>query len=363
MTMATPSVDERRNLFGLERAELENFFVSCGEKPFRGRQFLRWLCHGGVADFQRMTDFSLELRQRLAERAHVRIPSFESESRAADGVVKWGLGLPDGAVETVFIPSPRRGTLCVSSQIGCALKCSFCATGRQGWRRDLSVAEIFAQLWRAHESLEAFAPGSGRRISNVVFMGMGEPLLNFDNVTAAARLMLDDLGFGLAKRRVTISTAGVAPRIERLAEEAKGAALAVSLHAADDALRSELVPINRKYPLADLMEACRAWLRRLNEPRRTVGFEYTLLAGVNDSLAQARDLRRLLAGMRCKINLIPFNDFDGGGYRRPSPRQALAFRDVLTDGGFCATLRATRGDDIDAACGQLVGRVIRRRSS
>ena len=351
----------RTNLAGLSRSSLEQWVETAGIKRFHARQLLKWLCHHGVTDFAAMTNLSSSLRAWLGERAELLFPPFAEEHQSADGTCKWLLDLAGGGrVETVFIPAGRRGTLCISSQAGCTLNCSFCATGQQGFQRNLDSAEIFGQVWRAHQALDAFSAGSGRRITNVVLMGMGEPLLNFDAVATAISLLLDDLSFGLPRRRVTVSTAGVAPAIERIPAEMGGAALAVSLHAAEDGLRNELVPLNRKYPIADLLSACRAYLAGLPERGRTVTFEYTLLAGVNDSPAQAGDLARLLRSIPCKINLIPFNPIPGSRYRRPEPMAVNAFQQRLSEAGQRALIRATRGDDIAAACGQLVGTVLDR---
>lgn len=338
------------NLLDLDRAGMEAFFLDLGEKRFRATQMLKWVHQQGVADFGRMLNFSKDLRSRLGEIAEIRVPEIVHEQKSADGTVKWVLQTGCGnRVETVFIPEVARGTLCISSQIGCALECTFCSTARQGFNRNLSVAEIIGQLWVALERL-----GDRAAVSNVVLMGMGEPLLNFSNVVAAIHLMMDDCGYGLSKRRVTLSTSGVVPAIYRLKEQVD-VALAVSLHAPDDSLRDQLVPINRKYPLAELMAACRAYVQDV--PRKKVTMEYVMLDGVNDSPAQARALCRLLSGVPSKINLIPFNPFPGSGYRCSGRDRIRRFGDMLMDAGFVTTTRKTRGDDIDAACGQLVGKV------
>jgi len=342
------------NLIGLDHEALRDFCAGLGEKPYRARQLLRWIHHAGVDDFSAMTDISRPLRERLAERASIAAPRVLSESTAADGTRKWLLDVGTGnAIETVFIPEANRGTLCISSQAGCALECSFCSTGKQGFNRNLTVEEIIGQLWLANRSL-----GRGvteeRPISNVVMMGMGEPLANFENVVAAMRLMLDDSAYGLSRRRVTLSTAGLVPGIDRL-RDACPVALAVSLHAPNDALRDELVPINRKYPIRELLGACLRYLEKA--PRDFVTFEYVMLAGVNDSVAQARELAARVSDVPCKINLIPFNPFSGVDYQRSSPEAIARFRDVLMQAGLVATVRKTRGDDIAAACGQLAGRV------
>ena len=341
-----------RNLFDYDRTGLEAGFQAAGHKAFRARQIMKWVYHRGVRDFSAMTDLAKSLRAWLAETATLAAPEARSRRDSADGTVKWAMGVGQGdAVETVLIPEAGRNTLCVSSQAGCALDCRFCATGKQGFNGNLATAEIIGQVWLANEALKA----EGRSVSNVVLMGMGEPLLNFDAVVRAVNLMTDDLGFGISKRRVTISTAGVVPAIYDLAE-VSDVSLAVSLHAPDDALRDELVPINRKYPLRELLAACRHYVAGLGE-RRALTVEYTLLKGVNDSLAQARALARLLCGLRCKINLIPFNPFPASGFERPAPDAVRAFQTALLDAGHAAMLRTTRGDDIGAACGQLTGSV------
>jgi 23S rRNA (adenine2503-C2)-methyltransferase len=342
------------NLIGLDQEALRGFCAGLGEKPYRARQLLRWIHHAGVDDFSAMTDMSRPLRERLAQSASIAAPRVLSDTTAADGTRKWLLDVGTGnAIEAVFIPESNRGTLCISSQAGCALECSFCSTGKQGFNRNLSVEEIIGQLWLANRSL-----GRGvteeRPISNVVMMGMGEPLANFENVVAAMRLMLDDSAYGLSRRRVTLSTAGLVPGIDRLGD-ACPVALAVSLHAPNDALRDELVPINRKYPIRELLAACLRYLSKA--PRDFVTFEYVMLEGINDSAGQARELAALVREVPCKINLIPFNPFPGIGYRRSGPEAIARFRDVLMQAGLVATVRKTRGDDIAAACGQLAGRV------
>jgi 23S rRNA (adenine2503-C2)-methyltransferase len=342
------------NLIGLDQEALRGFCAGLGEKPYRARQLLRWIHQAGVDDFSAMTDMSRTLRERLAERASIAAPRVLADTTAADGTRKWLLDVGTGnAIETVFIPEASRGTLCISSQAGCALECSFCSTGKQGFNRNLTVEEIIGQLWLANRGL-----GRGvteeRPISNVVMMGMGEPLANFENVVAAMRLMLDDSAYGLSRRRVTLSTAGLVPGIDRL-REACPVALAVSLHAPSDALRDELVPINRKYPIRELLAACLRYLEAA--PRDFVTFEYVMLEGVNDSVGQARELAALVSEVPCKINLIPFNPFPGVDYVRSGPEAIARFRDVLMQAGLVATVRKTRGDDIAAACGQLAGRV------
>lgn len=342
------------NLLGADRAALERYFERGGERPFRARILLRWLHRLGVADFAAMTDLPRALRERLAAEAQARPPEVIERFESADGTIKRIVRTDAGdAVESVLIPDGARTTLCVSSQAGCALDCAFCATGKQGFNGNLSAAEIVGQAWLAQREL--VVEGAGRQLTNVVFMGMGEPLLNFDATVTAARVFMDDLAYGLSKRRVTISTSGVAPRIRELAG-AVDCALAVSLHAPDDDLRDALVPLNRRYPLADLLDACRAWLAAPGS-RRTVTMEYALMRGVNDSPAQARALAKLLRPLRCKVNLIPFNPFPGAAFARPSAETVRTFQASLLNAGCMATLRATRGDDIAAACGQLVGAV------
>ena len=354
---ATVARPPRVNLLGLSREALGFFFAELGEKPFRVTQVMKWLHHRDVDDFDAMTDLSRALRARLAEIAEVRMPAVSSEHVSKDGTRKWLLALEDGQrVEMVFIPEKDRGTLCISSQVGCALDCSFCATGKQGFNRNLSAAEIVGQVRLAVRSLKDVDLGRPKAVTNVVLMGMGEPLLNYDEVTAAIAVLLDDLGYGISKRRLTLSTAGVVPAIRRLGE-VTDVALAVSLHAPTDELRDELVPINRRYPIAELLDACREYLSRLGE-WRSVTIEYTLMDDVNDRPEHARALAELLEDMKdkVKINLIPFNPFPGSGYRRPSAQRVRDFQTFLLDRGFATMLRTTRGDDIDAACGQLAGR-------
>lgn len=348
--------DAKINLLDFDRSGLEQQFAAQGEKAFRARQILQWVYQRGVDDFAAMSDLSKSLRARLQANAEVRLPEVALDQLSADGSRKWLLRLQDGnCIETVYIPERDRGTLCVSSQVGCGLNCSFCSTAQQGFNRNLSTGEIIGQVLLASRLLQADGircRENGRAVSNVVMMGMGEPLLNFDAVTAAMRLMLDDLAFGLSKRRVTLSTSGLVPELERL-RAACDVALAVSLHAPDDALRDELVPINRKYPIKVLLDACRRYLG--GDTRRRVTFEYVLLAGVNDSDAQARALARLLADVPAKVNLIPFNPFPNTRYERSSPQRIARFQQIIVDAGLVTITRKTRGDDIDAACGQLAG--------
>ncbi len=345
---------ERMNLLGLPRAELETFVAErLGAKPFRARQLMKWIYRRGLADFSAMSDLAQDFRAQLAEVAEIAVPQIVTEQKSNDGTRKWMLRMDQvQGIETVYIPEPDRGTLCISSQVGCAMDCSFCATAQQGFNRNLSVAEIVGQVWLAHREL-----GPDARITNIVFMGMGEPLANYRNVVPAIRIFLDDLGYDLSRRRVTLSTSGLVPQIYKLAQECN-VALAVSLHAPNDELRNLLVPINRIHPIAELLEACWHYLDEQNG--RSITFEYVMLDGINDKPEHARQLARLMRGRAAKLNLIPFNPFPGSDYRRSSSAAILAFRDILNDHGVIATTRRTRGDDIDAACGQLAGRVTDR---
>lgn len=349
----------KTNLLDFNLAALTEHFAAMGEKPFRARQVMRWMHQMGEDDFDAMTDIAKSLRAKLHETAEVRVPSLMAEQKASDGTRKWLLDVGTGnGVETVFIPEDDRGTLCVSSQVGCALECTFCSTGRQGFNRNLTTAEIIGQLWWANKAM-GVTPKNERVISNVVMMGMGEPLANFDNVVAALQVMLDDFAYGLSRRRVTLSTSGLVPQIDRLAA-ACPVALAVSLHAPNDEIRDRIVPINRKYPLAELMAACRRYLEFA--PRDFITFEYVMLDGVNDRPEHARQLIALTRDVPCKFNLIPFNPFPNSGYGRASNNAIHAFRQILQDAGIVVTVRKTRGDDIDAACGQLAGQVQDRTS-
>lgn len=350
--------EARVNLLDLDRAGLRAFLEELGEKPFRATQIAQWVHQRGVLDFTEMTDLGKGLRARLAEHAELRLPQALFDRESKDGTRKWLLALDGGnAVETVFIPERDRGTLCVSSQVGCALDCGFCSTGKQGFNRNLSTAEIIGQLHFARRALDA--EGRGRRVTNVVLMGMGEPLANFRNVVPATELMVDQHAWGLSRRRVTLSTVGLVPALYRLAEFSR-ISLAVSLHAPNDALRDEIVPINRKYPLAELLAACRHYVGRT--PHHRITWEYVMLDGVNDSDAHRRELAALLEGIPSKINLIPFNPFPGTEYRC-SPRERIErFSRGLQDAGYITTVRRTRGQDIDGACGQLVGQVVNRRN-
>jgi 23S rRNA (adenine2503-C2)-methyltransferase len=348
---------QRVNLLDLDREGLEQLVLALGEPKFRAHQLMKWIHHRHETDFAAMSDLGKGFRARLSAIAEVRPPEVLFEGTSLDGTRKWLLGMDAGnAVETVFIPDRGRGTLCVSSQVGCGLNCRFCATARQGFNRNLSTAEIVGQVFLAARAL-GNVPHRERRITNVVLMGMGEPLLNFDNVVRAMNVMRDDLGYGLANKRVTLSTAGVVPMIDRLAE-ACDVSLAVSLHAPDDELRSRLVPLNRKYPIEELLAACARYARA--RPRSAVTFEYTLIRGVNDAPDQARALVKLMRRLPSKVNLIPFNPFPGTEFERPDEATIRAFQKILLDAGVLATVRRTRGDDIDAACGQLKGRVLDR---
>ena len=342
------------NLLNFDAEQLSAWFAAQGEKPFRARQVLRWMHRAGEQDFAAMTDLAGSLREKLQREACVLSPQVMRDELSEDGTRKWLLDVGTGnAVETVFIPETDRGTLCISTQAGCALDCSFCATGKQGFNRNLSVAEIIGQLWWANRTLGKNTEGNWP-VSNVVMMGMGEPLLNFDNTVSALRLMLDDNAYGLSRRRVTLSTSGVVPALDRLRDECP-VALAVSLHAPNDALRDVLVPINQKYPLHMLLAACLRYLERA--PRDFITFEYVMLDGVNDSVEQARELVALVRDVPCKFNLIPFNPFPQSQYRRSGNETIRRFRDVLMQADIVTTTRKTRGDDIAAACGQLAGQV------
>jgi 23S rRNA (adenine2503-C2)-methyltransferase len=366
---ANTSAAERVNLLGLTRAELEAFVADMGEKPFRARQLMKWLYKRAVGDFDQMTDLAKSFRERLALIAEVRVPSVTLRQHSSDGTRKWLLAVNRAkndqdannvrqAIEMVYIPEPGRGTLCISSQVGCAMDCTFCSTAQQGFNSNLTAAEIVGQVWLANRELRGDEPASNdtaeRLITNVVFMGMGEPLANYRNVVPAAEILMDDLGFDISRRRVTVSTSGLVPQMLKLAEETN-CALAVSLHAPNDTLRDELVPINRKHKIAELLDACWHYLQRQNA--RSITFEYVMLDGVNDQLEHARQLVTLLKNKPAKVNLIPFNPFPDTRYKR-SPAEVISrFRDYLNANGVIATTRRTRGDDIDAACGQLVGRV------
>ncbi|ALM53665.1 23S rRNA (adenine(2503)-C(2))-methyltransferase RlmN [Halomonas huangheensis] len=356
--MTATTAPERTNLLGMPREQLEAFFVSIGEKKFRATQVMKWIHHEGCDDFSAMTNLSKALRARLEETAEIRGPKVVYEGSSSDGTRKWVVEVEDGSyVETVLIPADggKRRTLCVSSQVGCSLDCSFCSTGKQGFQRNLTSAEIIGQVWVASRSAEANRDTAQRPVTNVVMMGMGEPLLNYDNVLPAMKLMLDDSAYGLSKRRVTLSTSGVVPMIDRLGDDLD-VSLAISLHAANDELRNELVPLNRKYNIRTLLDSCQRYLQKCGDAR-LVTIEYTVIKGINDQQEHARQLAELLKELPCKINLIPFNPFPHSGYEKPSRNQVVRFQTWLYELGHTAPIRSTRGDDIDAACGQLVGRV------
>ena len=351
----TDSPTAKLNLLDLDREAMVDWFAQMGERSFRASQVMKWIHQRGVSDFEQMTDLNKSLRATLADIAEVRVPDILSENISVDGTYKWLLRLDGGnCIETVFIPETERGTLCISSQVGCALECSFCATGYQGFNRNLSVAEIVSQIWLAHKVI-GFSGNGRSKITNIVLMGMGEPLLNFDKVVKSINIMLDDDAYGLSKRRVTLSTSGVIPALKRLRDVAD-VSLAVSLHAPDDELRNELVPLNKKYPIKELLEACDAYVA--DSPRRRVTYEYVMLDGVNDSVKHAKRLVNLLQGRQAKVNLIPFNPFPEADYKRSSQASIDRFRDVLLAAGLVTITRKTRGDDIDGACGQLAGQVV-----
>jgi 23S rRNA (adenine2503-C2)-methyltransferase len=351
-----PGETEKTNLMGLPQGELEALFVELGQKPFHARQLMRWIYQRGVTDFEAMTDLSKSLRQRLSETATVDVPTILSQHDSSDGTIKWLFESGSGqAVEAVYIPEAGRGTLCISSQVGCALDCAFCATGAQGFNRNLTKAEIVGQVWYANQTLpRRDNDDADFAITNVVFMGMGEPLANYRNVVPTLDLLTSDLAYGLSRRRVTVSTSGLVPNLERLGDECN-VALAVSLHAPNDALRDELVPINKMHPIAKLLDAC--WRYAEKRANRFITFEYVMLDGINDSLEHADELFDLLDGKPAKVNLIPFNPFDGNDFARSSAETIGRFQSRLRDRGLVATTRKTRGDDINAACGQLAGKV------
>jgi len=344
----------KNNLLNYDLNGLTELFAQMGEKPFRAKQVMRWIHQAGAADFAEMTDLAKSLRAKLDEQAQVGVPALITSQESKDGTRKWLLDVGTGnGVETVFIPEADRGTLCISSQVGCALECTFCSTGRQGFNRNLTTAEIIGQLWWANKAM-GVTPKNERVISNVVMMGMGEPLANYENVVRSLSIMLDDHGYGLSRRRVTVSTSGMVPQMDRLKEDMP-VALAVSLHASNDRIRDEIVPLNKKYPLKELMAACQRYL--LKAPRDFVTFEYVMLEGVNDQAVHARELIELVRDVPCRFNLIPFNPFPNSGYERSSADNIRVFREILQQAGLVVTVRKTRGDDIDAACGQLAGQV------
>ena len=343
-------------LFGCERSRLEQYFEQRGENKFRAQQWFQWVYQRGITEINAMTDLSRSLRASLLSDTELTLPVIESENISRDGTIKWLLRVDDGnAIETVFIPEKSRGTLCISSQVGCALDCTFCATARQGFNRNLTAAEIIGQVWIADQRLRAMG-NSETAITNVVFMGMGEPLLNFNNVVSVIDILLDDFAYGLGKRKVTVSTSGVVPKIDNLSQSVD-VSLAISLHAPNNELRNELVPLNRKFPIEELLAACKRYLSQKHR-RESITFEYVMLDQVNDSIEHAKQLCALLTNLRAKINLIPFNPFTNSGYQRSSPQAIDQFSEVLMRGGLTVITRRPRGEDIDAACGQLAGKVV-----
>jgi 23S rRNA (adenine2503-C2)-methyltransferase len=356
LDLTTQSEKTRQNLLGLDRQGLEEFFVNLGEKPFRARQIMQWIYRHKQLDLSQMTNLGKGLRSRLQNEAEICLPEILLDKASVDGTRKWVLKLFDGnGIEVVLIPTENRSTLCISSQVGCILNCRFCSTARQGFNRNLTTAEIIGQVMVAVQAIEE-SDSIVAPLTNIVLMGMGEPLLNFDNVVRSLNVLTDDLAFGLSKRRVTLSTAGVVPMFDELAKT--GVSLAVSLHAVSDSVRDKLVPLNKKYPIRELLAACRRYVQ--GKKQRRITFEYVMLDGVNDSLEDARELVRLLSGIPAKVNLIPFNPFPGADYRCSDKDAIKRFGDVLMRAGFMTIVRSTRGEDIDAACGQLVGQVIDR---
>ncbi len=355
---ATAVADNAKvNLMGMSQARLEAFFETLGEKKFRAVQVLKWIHQLGVTDFNEMTNLSKSLREKLVANAEVVAPEVIQQFDSKDGTRKFLIRVGgDNAIETVYIPDGERGTLCVSSQVGCSLDCSFCATGKQGFNRDLTAAEIIGQVWQAAKSFGQLQANGPRKITNVVMMGMGEPLLNFDNVVDAMNLMMHDHCYGFSKRRVTLSTSGVVPALDRLAA-VTDVSLAISLHASNDEIRNQLVPINKKYPIAMLLDSAQRYIEAMPDSHRKMTIEYTLIDKLNDRPEHARELVRLLDGIPVKINLIPFNPFSLSNYKRVSEGALRRFQTILLDAGYTATVRTTRGDDIDAACGQLAGQV------
>ena len=345
------------NLLGLPLGKLEDFFDSVGEKKFRATQLIKWIHQEGQREFSKMTNLSKSLREALARKCEIKLPEIVSCDESSDGTKKWLIKVDGGScIEMVFIPERERGTLCISSQVGCSLDCSFCATGKQGFHRDLTSAEIIGQLWLAADSFNQFLKNSPRKISNVVMMGMGEPLMNFDNVVDSMSLMLEDNAYGLSKRRVTLSTSGVLPMLDKLGDVID-VSLAISLHAPNDDLRNSLVPINKKYPISKFIDSARGYIEKMPDNHRKVTVEYTLIDKINDRSHHAKELAQLLKDLPCKINLIPFNEFEGSGYKKVTNTALNRFRDILVSEGYTVTVRTTRGDDIAAACGQLAGNV------
>ena len=345
---------DKTNLLDYDRKSLESYFDEIGDKSFRAQQVIKWIFHHGIVDYQSMTNLSKNLRSKLEENTVIKLPEIIAEQKSEDGTRKWLIQLDNkNSVETVFIPETDRGTLCISSQVGCPLDCKFCSTAQQGFNRNLTTSEIIGQVWVANKALGCFESGK-RMITNIVFMGMGEPLLNYANVLKAINLLTDDLAFGLARRRVTVSTSGIIPEIDRLKDDTN-VSLAISLHASNNELRNNIVPINRSYPLADLLAACKRFSEGRDDDAVTI--EYVMLNGVNDSIQDARELVKCLQGLPSKVNLIPFNKFPGTNYTCSDMNTINAFRDILMKAGIFTITRKTRGDDIDAACGQLVGKV------
>nr|WP_314265535.1 bifunctional tRNA (adenosine(37)-C2)-methyltransferase TrmG/ribosomal RNA large subunit methyltransferase RlmN [uncultured Moellerella sp.] len=347
------------NLLDLDRKEMRKFFAEMGEKPFRADQVMKWMYHYCYDDFDQMTDINKVLRTKLKEVAEIRAPEVAEEQRSSDGTIKWAITVGDQQVETVYIPEDDRATLCVSSQVGCALECKFCSTAQQGFNRNLRVSEIIGQVWRAAKVIGSLKSSGKRPITNVVMMGMGEPLLNLNNVIPAMEIMMDDFGFGLSKRRVTLSTSGVVPALDKLGDMID-VALAISLHAPTDDLRDDIVPINKKYNIEMFLDSVNRYLSKSNANQGRVTVEYVMLDHVNDSTEQAHQLAECLKNTPCKINLIPWNPFPGAPYNRSSNSRIDRFSKVLMEYGFTTIVRKTRGDDIDAACGQLAGDVIDR---
>ncbi|HLF67637.1 MAG TPA: 23S rRNA (adenine(2503)-C(2))-methyltransferase RlmN [Gammaproteobacteria bacterium] len=350
-----PLLSNKVNLLGLDLASMRQLFESIGEKPFRAQQVLKWIHEVGILDFEQMTNLSKALREKLEQIAEIKLPTVLFEKNAGDDTRKWIIQLNDGnCIEAVFIPASNRGTLCISSQVGCILNCDFCSTGKQGFNRNLTSAEIIAQLWIAVRALSQKQGVHDRAITNVVMMGMGEPMLNFENVLPALNLMRSDFAYGLSKYRVTVSTAGVIPGIEAL-RDASDVALAISLHAPNNALRDKLVPLNKKYPLEELIKTCKHYFK--DQPKRSIVMEYVMLDGINDQVEHAKQLVKLLRDLSVKINLIPFNPFPHTPYQRSTDASIDTFQGILSKAGYVTTVRRTRGDDINAACGQLVGQV------
>jgi 23S rRNA (adenine2503-C2)-methyltransferase len=346
----------KTNLLGMTLVQLAQYFKEIDEKPFRATQVLKWIHQYGVESFDDMTNISKALREKLNKFAEIREPEVVSQDISKDGTRKWVIRVEGGScVETVLIPEGDRGTLCVSSQVGCSLNCSFCSTGKQGFNRNLTAAEIIGQVRIAIKSFGAMEPSNKRVVTNVVMMGMGEPLMNFERVVSAMNLMMEDNAYGLSKRRVTLSTAGVVPAIDKLGD-VSDVSLAISLHAPTDELRDILVPVNKKYPIKELLESCLRYLEKLND-KRVITIEYTMMAGVNDQPVHAQQLAKLLKKFPCKLNLIPFNPFPDSGYEKPKVAVIDHFKNTMHKAGIRTTVRRTRGDEIDAACGQLVGRV------